>query len=299
MFSAKKIQTTYFFVETENGTVVIKASFTIASDLFASIVANRVGIFTPKMEIFSYLDSPRWDPMVQKLWLLEETHKDIDAGRGNKLSKCLMRLFLSIYEFVPGYDLSTLPDIYSPLLTAGSGPNVPLFQLGKVIALDIFLNNWDRFPFGNIWSNEGNSKNLMFQISSENEVVVRAIDNSITSITHQANFLLYQDRVKECVLNAHRSAKITREFILNNTNRIDIGDLGETLIGDGVKAGVKEISSLSISEILQMQKDCSVIVQPTLEMLGVEKEHAGVTRIDEEYLRGMLNLFLSLNEKLS
>jgi hypothetical protein len=38
----------------------------------------------------------------------------------------------------------------------------PLVKLGKIIAVDIFLNNSDRVP--SIWNHPGNEANIMFQV---------------------------------------------------------------------------------------------------------------------------------------
>lgn len=40
----------------------------------------------------------------------------------------------------------------------------PLIQIGKIAACDVFLNNPDRIPCGDIWINQGNQSNLFFEV---------------------------------------------------------------------------------------------------------------------------------------
>jgi len=54
-----------------------------------------------------------------------------------------------------------------------------LTEMGKLLALDVLINNWDRFPF--IWQHEGNIGNLLFLTTNTDSPVV-GIDQCVTSI---------------------------------------------------------------------------------------------------------------------
>jgi hypothetical protein len=57
---------------------------------------------------------------------------------------------------------------------------VVLRAIGRIMALDVFTNNWDRIPL--IHDNMGNFGNVILQQPEENVAILVAIDNAMTGI---------------------------------------------------------------------------------------------------------------------
>lgn len=94
-----------------------------------------------------------------------------------RLSSELDRAFFLVMDFVDG-------EVLECNISAGSllQNSQVLENLGSIIALDIFLNNSDRFPV--VHDNEGNAKNIMIEKNGQ----VVAIDNIITCMDPQNSY---------------------------------------------------------------------------------------------------------------
>jgi len=75
-------------------------------------------------------------------------------------------------------------------------------EIGRVIALDLLLNNFDRFPI--IWQHDGNASNLMIQSDSTaaGKYKLHAIDQSYNRILNDKNAAAYLENVKSCLSEA-------------------------------------------------------------------------------------------------
>jgi hypothetical protein len=64
-------------------------------------------------------------------------------------------------EMVAGQQLNAISEADAAHYFDGETPESIAFltQMGRIIALDVLLNNWDRLPV--IWDNEGNWGNLI------------------------------------------------------------------------------------------------------------------------------------------
>jgi hypothetical protein len=91
--------------------------------------------------------------------------------------------FLLIMQFVEGQCLGDLTNTQAQRYFSEKDPDTAKrFQdMGKLISLDMMVNNWDRFPYA--WDNKGNIFNVMLQtLTVDPPGKVVGIDFSITSI---------------------------------------------------------------------------------------------------------------------
>jgi len=283
-----------FFIQVGDSSLVLKSSLTVASDMFSSMIMKMTGIQVPATKLVCYLHSNEWDPMVSKLWALEGN------TRGSKLAKTLLRPFLLLCEYLHGHHLHDTP---KDILHNQS----ILRDIGRVISVDLLLNQWDRFPCGGVWNNEGNPNNILFMDGDgHHSPSLRAIDNNITSIdpsTRQENFLSYKNKVEQVLreIISHpteetAAIKVVRNFILQQSTH-DIGEDGSVVIQEGVMDGVKiMVSHLTKSEMEKMKMDVESQIRETLSLLGVDDEHVGFSRINISFLDSMLELFKQSHE---
>jgi hypothetical protein len=61
--------------------------------------------------------------------------------------------YILLLEFVEGNPLIEIPSILFPSLFKGQSGAKRMKHMGRIIALDVVTNNFDRFPF--VWENEG------------------------------------------------------------------------------------------------------------------------------------------------
>ena len=147
-----------------------------------------------------------------------------------------------------------------------------LLQLGQLLAFDILVNNTDRMPAGNVWDNEGNSRNLLFgntgggnfDASDRFFGQVVAIDQAVVAMDPSnpiagKRLTLYLQRIETFLLatcgidnasglgesesNAKevvcRALERTRAFVLQET-LYDVGVEGMLCIAAGVRHGKKQ-----------------------------------------------------------
>jgi len=278
-----------FFVQIRNqGALVIKGSSTIASDMFSSMLASRLGIQVPNTIVHSYLEDKEWTPMVQSLWKIEATNSE--EGRGSKLSKCLLRPFLMVMKYIKGYDLEHI----NPGLAKDIMKKENLLEIGKILSFDILINNWDRLPC--IWENNGNPKNVIFNTNGR----PFAIDSTITSIDPKmfaANFKNYKDKVElllssitsEPTKEANSIHKL-RTFLVKFIG-LDIGEEGSIVIQQGLISSLQSISAITTQDLDNLKKIVENKLFPTMELLGLDHDTVSLTRINIEFMTEIVQLF--------
>ena len=121
-------------------------------------------------------------------------------------------------------------------------------QLGRLMAFDMLINNFDRLPLA--WSNDGNLGNVM--LSSRLGPVV-GIDQCVR---HTAGLSTYLQRVRRAIEEARdgpaRAFTAVKITILNNT-AIDLDDVEVRGLCDGCVELLTEVSRLSTSGELKQK----------------------------------------------
>jgi hypothetical protein len=206
-----------FFIETKDGShLVIKASSTLANELFGIELARNVGLYAPKVQLLEWDDSPdmncnrkqgddSWERRTDwrrcQIALTERNVKAHDLGKKRKAAKELDRAFFIMMEcVVPSSNLNDLPEY-----CAEKKLNVReiicnksfLVDIGKLVVMDILLNNSDRIPVGDLWDNAGNPGNVLISFANVDNLRVAAIDQACVPILNDQKRNVYLERVAE------------------------------------------------------------------------------------------------------
>lgn len=279
-----------FFVETENGSFVLKGSTTIGADLFTYKLATRFGIPEPKMKVIAYATN-EWPKMANELQKFEN-HVNSNSAVASPLGKCLQKAFLCAMELSSGKDMEHLEPQEAAKIF--KDPKM-LKDLGRLISFDMYINNWDRMPC--VWDNDGNPKNILFNVSDSS---MDAIDTSVTSISpdqFSENFQTYFQRVQSLMASVYAHSEnipseITKlgDFIHQYTQcKLDGGDLGHLM--EGMIEKGKEIAAISQKELEEMKEQVWGEVESTLEVVQFTPECIGFNRINIQFLTEMTKAF--------
>ena len=150
-----------FFLEFLNNKILIlKIPPEIPLYYFGSLIAAGLGVKTPKTRIVEFKD-PEFPLMMDNL----ERASHTDIGINNKIiHEVKTKPFVILYEYIPSLSLFELGNNRSQfLLREKNFKSRELFiNIGKILGLDIFLNNSKRLPF--VWLNNGDPNNIFFKV---------------------------------------------------------------------------------------------------------------------------------------
>jgi hypothetical protein len=121
---------------------------------------------------------------------------------------------LTVMEFVDGFVMMGIPA--HNLLRKNENCKPPWYDLGRLMAFDMLINNFDRLPVA--WSNDGNLCNVM--LGSRLGPVI-GIDQAVNAITHEGGRKDYVARVCKAAIEARdgesTSFAAVKTAIYNNT----------------------------------------------------------------------------------
>ena len=150
-----------FFCEFLNNKILIlKVPQEIPLYYFGSLIAAGLGVKTPKTRIVEFKD-PEFPIMMDNL----ERASHADIGINNKIiHEVRTKPFVILYEYIPSLSLFELGNNRAQfLLREKNFKSRELFiNIGKILGLDIFLNNSKRLPF--VWLNNGDPNNIFFKV---------------------------------------------------------------------------------------------------------------------------------------
>ena len=150
-----------FFLEFLNNKILIlKIPPEIPLYYFGSLIASGLGVKTPKTRIVEFKD-PEFPIMMDNL----ERASHTDIGINNKIiHEVKTKPFVILYEYIPSLSLFEMGNNRSQfLLREKNFKSRELFiNIGKILGLDIFLNNSKRLPF--VWLNNGDPNNIFFKV---------------------------------------------------------------------------------------------------------------------------------------
>eukprot|EP00045_Choanoeca_perplexa_P009717 m.94794 g.94794 ORF g.94794 m.94794 type:complete len:358 (+) comp15004_c0_seq4:778-1851(+) len=171
----------------QQGIIVLKqGDLSTATEYFCSLVLQQLNVRCPTIRVLPLND---WRPAAAAASQVPFTV----AGGGARLAE---ERTLSaggvVQSFVSGF---TLKDPRVDGLLKSAKGSTYLKEVGRIAAVDMLLNNFDRTPL--IWDHEGNANNMMFTSQG-----VAAIDNATTGITNPEGVERYTARVKAAVVEA-------------------------------------------------------------------------------------------------
>ena len=187
--------------------------------------------------------------------------------------------WLSVMEYVNGQAFPACA------MTHLAGPHKRrlLFSIGRMILLDVVVNNFDRLPL--CWSNDGNPDNIMVCLVDGLPTAV-AIDHTLTCIKHEEGCARYMTAVKDAFDELYAKDfsgpcfSRVRASIQTFTG-CEIGDDGCRMILDGIKD-----ASTALRELCTREPDwAATILRETEAVVGSAAPYVGVADIAPQFLR--------------
>jgi len=191
-------------------TGVVGAKACRPEELFAQRLATALGVRTADLRILAPGDEERSRCCSGVQSVAPSTGDD----GWLQVRKILGATYLSLVEFVDGWGMMGMQAHTHLLHNRAIAP--PWFELGRLMAFDMLINNFDRVPLA--WSNEGNLRNVMVGSSLGSAV---GIDQTVNPITHPEGLRAYLERVRRAVSEARdgeaRAFAAVKEAIYANT----------------------------------------------------------------------------------
>lgn len=293
------------FTKIGSSGAVVKSCATIATELFASELAQLMDVPCPQMRVLEYTN-PEWG-LVKKM-----LHARSKFGRnGNPLSlrmrrkigKELDRPNILVMELLP--DGQMLEGMTKADAAALFTP-ATLTQVGVVLGFDAFINNSDRLR--SLWDNIGNGRNLLLSKS----LGAVAIDQVINALDLKSEFSaaivrdyfakverllcgalhLTQPKIKStsegegAVQYARKVLGNVRAFISASTGH-DVGEASLSHMAQGIVTLVANVTLIRETDLLSLKEWLDKAVR--LDWANVWADSARLVRTD--YLRRMLTTF--------
>ena len=247
------------FVETQekDHVVVVKATSTIAQEIYGGKIAEFLGLKTPQVKLMEYRAD--FKNPIKKYWadckkyLKEFTVKYGMSVEQRKIEKELFRAFFLLMEFIEG--ATSLDDIMSDESIGKSLlENEQVCEdFGGMIVLDIILNNCDRLPLDLIWNHEGNSSNILFSPKLQRIVL---IDQAFMAIINEGQKQTYFKKIEsfsKCcsaeTLSNNPYLDQVVDYIYNCTG-YKMSDQAKENIHKGILKSIEKLKSLN-KETLQ------------------------------------------------
>lgn len=239
----------FFCLSEDDELFVLKGGSTVGEEIFASEMADLLGVYTSKMRMIEY--SP-FDRKIRE-WKDIKLRLETLSSHNSKVQKELNRGFFIIMEYIPnvgGLENMKSEDFSSEVLK----------DIGRMVVLDVVLNNWDRLPTGILWDHEGNPNNMLF---NPIEKRLAAIDQSTTEISqllHKEQYLNYLEKVKEftsAVLNKKGDPVTSICKCIKLHSGFDIKEEDQQFIWEGLQETLLRACKLDFMDITKTKQKVS------------------------------------------
>eukprot|EP00457_Paulinella_chromatophora_P005463 gb/GEZN01005480.1/.p1 GENE.gb/GEZN01005480.1/~~gb/GEZN01005480.1/.p1 ORF type:complete len:422 (-),score=103.94 gb/GEZN01005480.1/:506-1771(-) len=207
---------------------IIKGTKEPENELMAQLLTETVASLTQKQT------PPAWRAPALQFYpqgsegsraVLRAMSKFTSPEEKQQLSKLSQTAGLQLMEFAPGDSLYTMnAQMKAATLEeekrAGGCGDGALIALGSVLVYDLLINNWDRIPLNDIWTNNGNANNLLFLLSDAKKqtdqkdtqatkgIQLVLIDQAVTAILHKTNRDKYLGSVSSLCRGARAAAGV-------------------------------------------------------------------------------------------
>ena len=213
---------------------------TDVGDLLAEQIAKMVGVRSAPVRFIAQT-SPEYSDAEKALTAVEPDEPEI--GRRLQWVMGEMRQTghpLMVMEFVPGESLDGY--MGSQVLRNGdAGENRGLMRaLGRTIAFDCLMNNWDRFPALSMWPRKGNLDNVLIskrQTSGTHDLVF--IDQAVILLTDAKDRLKYFHALRSFVEEVAAAGRLVADgkvIAESGMQRIKKAIHGQVVLWTGDKA---------------------------------------------------------------
>ncbi|GAM21357.1 hypothetical protein SAMD00019534_045320, partial [Acytostelium subglobosum LB1] len=235
--------------------VIIKVPYQVANEIYTSILASICHLPMPMMRV---LESPHneYQSMSKHLLVLS---RDLDNDLHTQLKKDLRRRHFIIMQHVEGRSLSEMNS--REILTEKK-----LLQLGKIMAFDLFVNNFDSFfyywdnsnsvvPVGDLLANDvptGDGWHFTIMHTKVNFI----LNSSFTICYHK-----HINRLKSLLYSIFANPFVESSLLqkmrdtVNRQHGAGLNDQAGLLIQHGLIGGIQTIVTELTPDILKDTKD--------------------------------------------
>jgi len=231
----------FLFKLPEGAVCVKKANMNLRAELFAQYLADALNVRTARMRV-TWSDGQEHNNILN---VLQESLPYTIKSKGTFAEA------YEIVEFVDGCMMMGIPA--HEHLSKMTNATVVWHGLGRLMGLDLLINNFDRLPLA--WSNAGNLGNVMLGACS-NPII--GIDQCANCITHDAGLRAYKAAVQKAVGEAKTAPGpafgAVSKSIYENT-AVQIMDAELSHIREGCLEFVTEIADLLQSGALEAKLD--------------------------------------------
>ncbi|KRX05746.1 Protein kinase-like domain [Pseudocohnilembus persalinus] len=146
------------FIENDDGAFVVKGSSDCAIEYYLHRLCNILKIPTPKMRVIKW-NTPEFKEATQEI----ERAVFPDELLHYRVKPRIDMAYLLVMEYIPGIQIEGMGFDRAERIFSHLSPDSRdrLIRLGFILAFDTYINNYDRFPCGSIWENDGNPGNVI------------------------------------------------------------------------------------------------------------------------------------------
>lgn len=266
-----------FFTTTSQGTFVAKPiSMRTAGEVLASILAEKLGVDSAKMVVPSQAHQ---DQLLLKLRTAPAPQPTDRQRLGNERVAGV-----AIIEFVSALALPAC----AMVVLEGPHRQQLLHDIGRVMGLDMLLNNFDRLPL--CWTNEGNPDNILVKNAQSAPHIV-AIDSTLTRISHPEGRRRYEASVQSALEDLARGRGPALDRVkssLINCTGFQMHDGDAVFVAKGVRS--------LIADLTRLQSECAgwaeAVVAAAAARCGDMGAMCGVADLDVNFLQTISEVVL-------
>jgi hypothetical protein len=165
--------------------VCVKGSPCLPAELFASLLSDRLGVRVARVRA---VRQPEEVAAVRGCLMSAEPEEESDGLKAAQYASSLVTS--STVEYVDGVPMMGLAA--HELIKSKASNDALWQQLGRLMAFDMLINNFDRLPLA--WSNDGNLGNVMIHRNGD---ALIGIDQAINPILNAQGLERYLQRLAD------------------------------------------------------------------------------------------------------
>jgi hypothetical protein len=135
-----------------------------------------------------------------------------------------------------------------------------LKDLGRIVILDLLLNNWDRMPVGMLWKHEGNPNNLLVNTKLKRCFAIDQATTEIPQFLYPENHKEYMENVK-LFMKTFQEIEPTSESPIESISKFislhsgfEISKEGKLFIFEGMTETIQKIKKIDFGVISKIKQ---------------------------------------------
>ena len=179
------------FLETDSGSFCVKAcTETIATEYFSHLLFQSNRIPVPEILLIPYT-SNQWNVIKNSIELATFSDEVVRRSIKSKLNSPMLMLM----EYIPSLSITYMGPQKAERIFSGNeaGAIERLINLGRIFAMDVLINNSDRYPI--IWDNNGNPENLLLGVRTFQGTSAKELRDPFNMELGFGNFVAIDSRV--------------------------------------------------------------------------------------------------------